>query len=88
MHYTISYLKMRTPTTEDELDHVELGSYDVGGLAPWVPRKGEFFRFRDFHPPNKEVNHTEVAGYVKDVVTVLYGNTTVIEVYITPRELL
>lgn len=65
-------------------NEVELGSYESVG-PPWVPRVGEFLRFRDHRPPGKAVDHAEKAGYVMDVVTVVYGRCTVVEVYIGER---
>ncbi len=64
-----------------------LGEYDCGENAPWVPPVGSFYRFRDHHPPNRPVDHTEVVGYVKDVVTVMYGGSVgvSVEIYIKPR---
>ena len=70
--------------------HRQLGCYDHLSNPPWVPRKGEFFRFRDPHPPSGYPNDkafqgaefTEFAGEVSEVVTLFYGTRTTIEVYI------
>lgn len=68
----------------DRVSHLELGTYDNLEHAPWVPPVGSYFRFRDSYPPNKEHDHAEKKGRVKEVVTCFYGTRTVIEVYIEP----
>lgn len=66
-------------------DHVEIATYDYDATPPpWVPRKGEFFRFRDHCPPGRSPDHREVKGYVEDIVTVHYGTRVVIEIYLKP----
>lgn len=67
------------------LDHVELADYP-SDTAPWVPPRGSFYRLRDPSPNGRAKDHTEKTGYVRDVVTIRYGHTTVIEVYISDVE--
>lgn len=72
--------KTCVPTTT----HVELGTYENLPTPPWVPPVGSYFRFRDHHPPNKDIDHNEKKGRVATVVTCFYGTSTTIEVYIQP----
>ena len=64
-------------------DHRPLGDYTFSE-TPWVPRMGEFVRFRDYAPPGMPVDHNEKVGRVVEVVTMFYGTSTVIEVYLAP----
>lgn len=79
--YSLSIFKI----TNVEGEHLELGTYEYNH-APWVPRRGEFFRFRDPYPPNRPYDHTETAGRVQEVVTAFYGTHVHIEIYIQPRK--
>lgn len=85
MTRTYSFRVFKNVPSPDGLQHVELGSYDNLLQPPWVPREGEFFRFRDPQPPGKPTDHRETAGTVRNVVTCFYGTNTTIEVYIEPR---
>lgn len=72
--------------TDDLGSHTELGSYH-SLHTPWVPPLGQYFRFRDPNAPSSyggrhPVNHEEVAGHVSQVVTMHYGTSTTIEVYL------
>jgi len=82
---TYTFRVFKNVQQDGNLDHVELGTYDGLPTPPWVPREGEFFRFRDPHPPGRSHDHRETAGYVTNVVTCFYGTNTTIEVYIEPR---
>ncbi len=88
--YSLRIYKFIQPKHEHDLNHELLGSYENLTAPPWVPRQGEFFRFKDPSPPNgfgglMPTNHQETAGRVTDVVTMHYGASTTIEVYILPR---
>lgn len=62
--------------------HVMVAAYPHLPAVPWVPPVGSYFRFRDPSPPEGEKSHREVAGRVSNVVTVLYGISTTIEIYL------
>jgi hypothetical protein len=87
MTYALRYFKFVPVPDRTLLDHVELGCYESKDV-PWVPREGEFVRFRDPNPPDgyggrRPTNHNETIGYVKNVVTMVYGTSTTIEVYLS-----
>lgn len=83
--HTLTFFKnIPDPDNADNIEHVEIGKYECGPVPPWVPPQGSFFRFRDPYPPGRPHDHREVAGTVSDVVTVFYGTSVTIEVYITP----
>jgi hypothetical protein len=85
VYLTLTFHKLLTVEGQpDELQ--ELGSYEYTNVVPWVPPQGSFFRFRDFRPPGKEIDHTETAGWIEDVTTCFYSaNRITVEVVIRPR---
>ncbi len=70
------------PQTSDDLDHLEVATYANLAAPPWVPPTGSYFRFRDPYPPNRPTDHREIAGHVGQVVTLFYGTSTTIEIYL------
>lgn len=83
--YTFRIFKCVQPANSDALDHQEVAAYEVDE-PPWVPPQGSFFRFRDHHPPGRQINHGEVTGYVDQIVTVFYSTRTMIEIYLKDKE--
>ena len=87
MHqYSFRIFKFVPSADGNALDHREVATYDGLTEPPWVPPQGSFFRFRDHHPPGRQINHGEVTGYVDQIVTVFYGTRTVIEIYLKDKE--
>lgn len=86
MRYAIRFMKLTKHVAmvrENDEDAVELGMNELAGLAPFVPRKGEWFSFHG--------REGVVTGPVKEVVTIVSSHPwprCVVEVYILPRELL
>jgi hypothetical protein len=85
MHrYTLRIFQFTTAgenqTPADE--HVPVASYENLTAAPVVPQIGTYFHLRD--PSQRD--HRVCAGRVHEVVTVLYGTFTVVEIYLAPKE--
>jgi len=84
--YTFRIFLFEQPKDGNALDHREVASYEGITAPPWVPPQGSYFRFRDPNPPGRPADHREVAGYVDQVVTVFYGTSTTIEIYLKDKK--